>query len=87
MRPTPAPSLPWPGTSTARALDSVVPGSAAEKAGMKAGDILMRFAGKPVTGLGGFNELLREHQPGDHVRLEWTRDGTAQQGEAELTAR
>ena len=68
-------------------LDSVVPGSAAEKAGMKAGDILMRFAGKPVTGLGGFNELLREHQPGDHVRLEWTRDGTAQQGEAELTAR
>ncbi len=68
-------------------LDSVVPGSPAEKAGMKAGDILLRFGGEPVAGLAGFNELLRKHQPGDKVHLEWTRAGAAMQGEAELAAR
>ncbi|MBW7931916.1 MAG: M20/M25/M40 family metallo-hydrolase, partial [Gammaproteobacteria bacterium] len=68
-------------------LESVMPGSAAEKAGMQAGDILLRFDGKPVEGLGGFNELLREHQPGDHVKLEWSRNGATQQAEAELSAR
>ncbi len=68
-------------------LDNVVPGSPAEKAGIKSGDILMRFGGKPIAGLGGFNELLREHKPGDRVKLEWTHEGATKQGEAELSAR
>ncbi|MCC7257985.1 MAG: M20/M25/M40 family metallo-hydrolase [Gammaproteobacteria bacterium] len=68
-------------------LDGVVPGSAAEKAGLKAGDILLRLGGDDVTGLGGFNEVLRKHQPGDRVKLEWTRDGAPASADAELTAR
>jgi len=68
-------------------LDGVVPGSPAEKAGMQAGDVLMTLDGEPVAGLSGFNELLRRHQPGDRVKLEWTRDGVARSAEAELAAR
>ena len=68
-------------------LDGVVPGSPADKAGMKTGDILLRLGGEAVTGLANFNELLRKHQPGDRVKLEWTRDGVAAQAQAELAAR
>ena len=68
-------------------LDGVVPGSPAAKAGMKPGDILLSLGGDAVTGLAGFNEVLRKHQPGDRVKLEWTRDGTPASAEAELTTR
>ncbi|WKZ12419.1 MAG: M20/M25/M40 family metallo-hydrolase [Gammaproteobacteria bacterium] len=68
-------------------LDGVVPGSPADKAGMKKGDVLTHLAGDEVNGLGGFNELLKKHQPGDRVELRWTRDGAQQNANADLVAR
>ena len=68
-------------------LDGVVPGSPAEKAGMQKGDILMSLGGEAVNGLSGFNDVLKKHQPGDRVKLTWTRDGAPGEAEVELVAR
>jgi len=68
-------------------LDGVVPGSPADKAGMKAGDVLTHIAGKEVSNLGGFNDVLKTLEPGAKVELRWTRDGAPGKATVELTAR
>jgi hypothetical protein len=68
-------------------LDGVVPGSPADKAGMKAGDILTHLGGAEVANLGGFNELLKKHQPGERLELRWTRAGAPGKATVELAAR
>lgn len=55
--------------------ESVVPGSPAEQAGIRAGDILLSLDGKTVNGLGGFSDLLKTYQAGDHVRAKVVRSG------------
>ena len=42
-------------------------GSPAAKAGLKAGDILISFAGKEIGNLYDFTYALRDHQPGEEV--------------------
>ena len=68
-------------------LDGVVPDSPADKAGMQAGDILVQLDGKAVNGLGGFNELLKQLEPGQKVELRWTRGDKASKATVELVAR
>ena len=56
-------------------LGSIVPGSAAEQAGLQAGDVLVRL---DETGLLGFSELralLERHRPGETLQLVYLRDG------------
>lgn len=50
-------------------------GSAAEKAGLMAGDILVEFAGHEITDLYAYTYALREHKPGDEVEVVVIRDG------------
>ncbi len=45
------------------------PGSAAEKAGLKGGDILVSFGGKTIKNIYDFTYLLGEYKPGDVVTL------------------
>jgi hypothetical protein len=84
-------SAPGPGRMRARAslgtvpeygqgivgvlLGGVRPGSPAEKAGLKAGDILIRFAGKTVRNIEEYTALLGEAQPGQLVELVVLREG------------
>jgi hypothetical protein len=68
-------------------LDGVVPGSPADKSGMKAGDILTHVNGKEVSNLGGFNEILKTLEPGQKVELRWTSAGAARKATVELVAR
>lgn len=42
-------------------------GSPAAKAGLKAGDVLVEFAGKPIKNLYDFTYALRAHKPGETV--------------------
>jgi len=56
-------------------LAGVITGSPAARAGLVKGDILVSFAGQPVSDLAGFTVLLRRQQPGDQVNLELLRDG------------
>lgn len=51
------------------------PESPAAKAGLKAGDTLVRFAGKEVSNLQDFTYLLRTHKPGDVVEVTVMREG------------
>ncbi|MCX7711536.1 MAG: trypsin-like peptidase domain-containing protein [Clostridia bacterium] len=53
----------------------VSPLSGAYKAGIKAGDIITKFDGKPVKNLEELNEQKNKHKPGDEVDVELYRDG------------
>lgn len=49
--------------------------SAASKAGLKEGDILISFDGQDITSFKAFRKLLYNKQVGDSVEIEYERDG------------
>ena len=56
-------------------LSGVTPGSPADKAGVRAGDIIVGMAKLEVADLQGLTDALRAHKPGDTVPLLLIRDG------------
>ncbi len=56
-------------------LAGIKEGSPAEKAGMKGGDMVIRFAGKPIGDLYAYTYALRDQKPGDTVEIVVLRDG------------
>ena len=56
-------------------LSGVGPGSPAEKAGVRAGDIIVAMGTLDVADLQGLTDALRAHKPGDTVPLRVIRDG------------
>jgi putative serine protease PepD len=50
-------------------VSEVTPGSAADKAGMKAGDIIVKFNGRPVTDSTELIVAIRAMNPGDKVEV------------------
>jgi S1-C subfamily serine protease len=56
-------------------VGSVAPGSAAEKAGIKAGDVLTEVDGKPVSSHAQVLHRLGTHYEGDTVAVKLRRDG------------
>ena len=56
-------------------LAGVRPGSAAARAELREGDVIVGFAGAPVTGLGELAALLATELPGRAVDVEVLRDG------------
>ncbi len=56
-------------------LTGVREGSPAEKAGLRAGDVIVRFGDRDVTDIYAYTYALREHQAGDSVEIEVVRDG------------
>lgn len=57
------------------ALTGVRPGSPAEGAGLRAGDVLLRLGTTRLLGLQDLAFALRSHRPGDEVEVEWERAG------------
>jgi S1-C subfamily serine protease len=68
-------------------LGGVRPGSPADKAGVQAGDIIVRFAGLEVRTLDDLTFALRSKRPGDRVEVILIRDGTEVATEATLERR
>jgi len=62
-------------TSKGVKFADVSEGSPAAKAGLKGGDVLVEFDGKPVDNLYDFTYALRAHKPGDAVTVKILRDG------------
>ena len=56
-------------------FEDVVEGSAAARAGLRKGDVLVRFAGQAVADLRGYSELLKAKAPGDTVAVVVQRGG------------
>jgi len=56
-------------------LGYIVPGSAAERAGLRDGDVLVRVGEQPVNTFEELHTVIGARQPGDVVRLVYLRDG------------
>jgi aminopeptidase YwaD len=56
-------------------VSAVQPNRPAEKAGLKAGDIIIRMAGKKTLNIYDYMGVLGELKPGDEVQVEVLRDG------------
>jgi membrane-associated protease RseP (regulator of RpoE activity) len=68
-------------------LGGVRPGSPADRAGAKAGDVIIRFAGLEVKTLEDLTFALRSKRPGDKVEVILLRDGKEISTEATLEQR
>lgn len=65
-------------------VESVEPGSGAEKAGLAEGDVIREVDGKPLKGYGQLNQALGRHSAGDKVKLSVERKGAISEHEAVL---
>jgi hypothetical protein len=68
-------------------ISGVRPGSPAEKAGVRGGDVLVVFGGVAVKTLEDFTFALRGRRPGERVEFTILRDGTEQRLQAVLEER
>jgi hypothetical protein len=59
-------------------LSGVIPGSPAEKAGLREGDLIVEFAGVAIEDLRAFSDVLKGLSPGDEAEVVFERDGERQ---------
>lgn len=57
-------------------ITGVRPGSPADSAGLREGDVIIEFGGRPVTDLNTYSDALYARQPGDTVEMAFLRAGT-----------
>ena len=78
------------GTPTNRSgaqVAGVRNGSPADKAGLKAGDVITSFGGETITSPDDLTAAVAAKQPGDKVSITYVRDGTTKTAEATLGTR
>jgi putative serine protease PepD len=68
-------------------VTEVVPGSAADEAGLEAGDVIVAIDGDEVTESSQVRERILDKEPGDTVDITVIREGDEQTVEATLTQR
>jgi serine protease Do len=64
---------------------SITDESAAEKAGLKKGDIITKIDDRKIESSDDVTEAIRSHKPGDKVSITYLRGGKEQKASAELT--
>jgi membrane protease YdiL (CAAX protease family) len=65
-------------------ITEVVPGSAANAAGLQVGDVITAVDGEPVADIPGVAQVILKHQIGDTVSIEFLRTGTVHRADAVL---
>ncbi len=73
------------GADTGIYVASVVAGGGAQEAGLREGDVIVRFEGKEVGTMNRLNTLLVAHRPGDQAELTVMRDRKEQTFRVTLT--
>jgi serine protease Do len=68
-------------------VERVTGDSPAARAGLRAGDVILRFGGEAVRSAAQFARLVRETPPGRRVELELSRGGSVQKLSCELGQR
>jgi hypothetical protein len=68
-------------------IQGTSPGSPAEKAGLKPGDVLTAIGDRKITSVYDLTDVLNERKPGDLVKLKFLRDGKEETAEATLVER
>lgn len=68
-------------------IATVQPGSPAEDAGIKVGDIVLAVEGEPVNGQAGLVAAIRDRNPGETISIDLVRDDIRQTVTATLVAR
>lgn len=71
-------------TSEGVVVTEVIEGTAAEKAGLLAGDIILKLDGEDVNSISDIIGKVQDHQIGDEVKLDISRDGKKKKLKAEL---
>lgn len=56
-------------------LTAVTPGSPADKAGLRAGDVIVAVDDERITLATDLADVIRRYKPGDEVRITYRRDG------------
>jgi putative serine protease PepD len=64
----------------------IVPGGPAEKAGLRPGDVITSFGGKPIAGPDELIVAIRSRAPGESVPIVFTRNGQPQNATLVLAA-
>lgn len=72
------------GNERGAEIQSVSKESAAEKAGLKKGDIITRIDNKKIEATDDVTDAVRAHKPGEKVSITYLRDGKEQKTTAEL---
>jgi hypothetical protein len=79
LRPTSGPRLgirpSYSSDKTGLEVDGVVAGGIAEKAGMKAGDVIVTIAGKPVKDIGSYMQAMSTQKKGATIEIIVVRKG------------
>lgn len=81
--PTPTPGPEWTPSAPPRVeiptfgalLTEVMPGTAADQAGLRAGDVIVAVDDERVTLAQDLAEIIRKYKPGDEIRITYRRDG------------
>jgi hypothetical protein len=76
-------AFPGPGVR----ITGTMPGSPAEKAGLQAGDVIVKLGDKPIASMREFSEALKAFSPGEKVTVTYQRDGQPKSVDATLVAR
>jgi len=72
-------------TRNGLSVNSVSPGSGAEEAGLKKGDLIVKADGKVVTSRDDLNDIRDTKKPGDYITLTLIRDGELTDVEVKLS--
>jgi serine protease DegQ len=75
------------GVESGAGIERVEPGSAADAAGLRGGDVIVAFEGKGIATVEDLFARLRQFRPGDRVTLGVVRDGERRQVDVTLVER